>query len=260
MLEAADQAVQIAARAANGSSGSVAVGFLGAAGVSTVPDALMRLRASSPAVSVRIREFTTGPSVIEALTHRLVDLALLRPPVDAPGVETEELTVEPFVAVLPRGHRLERRKQIDLTDLLAEPFVLWDRASTPRVFDPIFAAAGGIGEPANVVVEAIGIPTIVGMVASGLGVSLLPASAVGRRTTDITVRPLRAPAPTLAQVVAWRRDDLSPVARRLLIELRAAAASPADADNGTSGAAASRASSRSSAGRATSTPSGVSRA
>ena len=108
--------------------------------------------------------------------------------------------------------------------MLGEPFVLWDRSSSPNVFDPVFAATGGVGRPTNVVVEAVGIPAIVGMVACGLGISLLPASAVRRVTTDISVRPLHQPAPTLGQVAAWRTDDLSPPGHALLEALRRAAA------------------------------------
>lgn len=223
VLAAADHAHHVAARAAGGTWGSVSLGFLGAAGVSVVPAALMALRADANEVSIRVREYTTGPSLVEALTHRAIDVALLRPPLDMPEIETEQLAVEPFVAVLPRGHRLARRRWIDVAELLDEPFVLWDRTSSPRVFDPVFSAAGGVGEPTNVIVEAVGIPSIVGMVAGGLGVSVLPASAVHRRTSDIAVRPLRPPAPTLAQIAAWRRNDLTPIGRRLLDQLRAAA-------------------------------------
>ena len=223
VLEATDHAVRIATRAAEGTTGSVAVGFLGAAGVSIVPDALVALRARGPALSIRVREYTSGPSLIDALSHKMIDLALLRPPLDIAGIETELIATEPFVVVLPRGHRLGRRRAIELAEILDEPFVLWDRTSSPQVFDPIFAASGGVGEPKNVVVEAVGIPSIVGMVAAGLGLSLLPASAVHRLASDVMVRPLRPPAPTIGQIVAWREHDLAPAARHLLDELRIAA-------------------------------------
>ena len=224
VLAAADHAASVAIRAATGAYGQVSVGFLGAAGASIVPDALVALRSRSPEISARVREFNAGPALIEALSQRLIDIAILRPPVQRVGIDCEEIGVEPFVVVLPRGHELEERDSIGLDEVLGEPFVLWDRSSSPNVFDPVFAATGGVGRPTNVVVEAVGIPAIVGMVACGLGISLLPASAVRRVTTDISVRPLHQPAPTLGQVAAWRTDDLSPPGHALLEALRRAAA------------------------------------
>jgi len=186
----------------------VSAGFLGAAAASVLPDAVKALRRNRPLLRIQLRELPSGPALLDALREGHIDLAVLRSPIDDDTLATEILREDPFVAVLPRDHVLTRQRQVKLADLLEQPFVLWERTSTPDVFDSIFEVGGRVGAPSNVIVESVGIQSVLGMVGAGLGVSLLPDSAAILRHPNVVVRSLRRPAPSISLVAAWRRDDL----------------------------------------------------
>ena len=222
ILAAVDRAALAAARAGRGELGTVSVGFLGAAAVRRLPTAVRTFQADRPGVRVELREMTSSPSLLRALRGRLIDLALLRPPVTDDGVDQERLASEPFVAVVPRDHAFAGRTAVSVSELLAQPFVLWQRSVTPEVVDAMFGPTGLVGEPRNVVVESAGVQTVFGAVGAGLGVSMLPWSATAIQHPDVVVCQLEPPVPHIELVAVWRDEGLAPAGEALLAVLRAA--------------------------------------
>jgi DNA-binding transcriptional LysR family regulator len=115
-------------------------------------------------------------------------------------------------AVLPATHRLADRAELTLPELAGDPWVLTPRASWPpwhEQYDRDFAAAGFTP---SVVQRAATVPNLLGLVAAGVGVTRLAASARTLRDTGVAFVPITgARAETVA---AWR--TLSPAAERLL--------------------------------------------
>jgi DNA-binding transcriptional LysR family regulator len=106
-----------------------------------------------------------------------VDLALLTLPIVAPDLEVLPVLKEEMVVVTPRGHALSRERTIDARRLGRHPLILFESGSNTRhVLDGFFREEG---IPANVVMETQNVEIIKAMVASGLGITLLPYSAIG---------------------------------------------------------------------------------
>ena len=128
------------------------------------------------------------------------------------------------VAVLPAGHALARRRRVPLAALAEVPLVLTDPESSVRVLvDRALAAQGIRVLPAY---EATYMSTAVGMVRAGLGVAVLPSSAVDLRAAPVLkTRPIGDP-PVLRQVLLMRQAgrSLSPAAEALVEALAATAA------------------------------------
>jgi DNA-binding transcriptional LysR family regulator len=202
LLTDVEDTMRTARDVAAGRLGELRVGAVGAALTATVPAVLRTLRAEAPNLTVRISQLSTTAQ-LNALADRRLDVGLVRGPAHHPGVHIEPLLREPLVAVLPHDHPLASRTHLDLAGLAGEPLVLWARADSPGAYDHIVALYQRSNLPAPAVIEGPDTTTQLALIASGLGISLQPASFgdLGRR--DLTLVPLRAPAPTTMLALAW---------------------------------------------------------
>src|SRR3546814_12170789 len=94
-----------------------------------------------------------------------------------------------MLVALPSGHPLAHRASISLLALSIEPFVLFSRAVGAGLHDEIVAACRVAGFSPRVVQEASQVTSIVNLVASGLGGSLLPASIPPMTPDGVNLRP-----------------------------------------------------------------------
>jgi DNA-binding transcriptional LysR family regulator len=125
-------------------------------------------------VELSLREMVTEAG-IAALLDGTLDLAFLRDGDPTDGVEMSTLLREPFIAVFPQAHCLARRRGLRVSDLRDEPFIFFARRMGPLAFDRTMACCEIYGFRPNIVQEAPQWPTLVRLVAAGLGVSLAPA-------------------------------------------------------------------------------------
>ncbi|OLT48219.1 LysR family transcriptional regulator [Saccharomonospora sp. CUA-673] len=167
--------------------GHIALGFLHLLGRSLVPNLLRDFRADHP----RAR-FTLVQGSLQDITDRLVhgeiDLCLVAPPPDTPDLDSFPLTEQELFVAVPEGHPLAGADHVHLPDLAAEPFVMLEHGYGLRqITDELCARAGFRPE---VAFEGQESDTVRGLVASGLGVSLLPKFEPGTPTGIVEV-PLR---------------------------------------------------------------------
>ncbi|HTC35524.1 MAG TPA: LysR substrate-binding domain-containing protein [Bryobacteraceae bacterium] len=186
-------------RLGRGEEGTLTVGFAGSVMFTELPAAIERYRRLYPKVELRLRELSTAPQ-IAALLNGTIDLAFLRDGDPTEGIQITTVLQERYVAVLPRGHALARKRSLRVRDLAAEPFILFARRMGPLAFDRTIACCEKSGFRPNIVQDAPQWPTLVRLVAAGLGVSLAPACvasiaipgavyrdvhAAGRTTVDL---------------------------------------------------------------------------
>lgn len=108
-----------------GRTGRVAVRYFATAGATMVAPAVAALRRAQPGVQVELRLSDAEDALLE-VRERRADVALVvRPPdrVSVDGIRFVHLADDRYVAVLPRGHRLAAKRELDLTDLADEPWV-----------------------------------------------------------------------------------------------------------------------------------------
>ncbi|MFI5961544.1 LysR family transcriptional regulator [Streptomyces asoensis] len=178
-----------------GRTGQLAVRYFATAGAALVAPAVARLREAHPGVRVDLR-LTADPQDPSAeVREGRADLALLVGSAEprGDGVRLTRLLDDPYLAVLPRGHRLAGRRSVRLAELAEEPFVgsEWPGPCLDAQLDACAAA----GFRPGFAVQSEDYMTAQGFVAAGLGVSLVPRLGLGSRHPGVVVREVRDPVP-----------------------------------------------------------------
>ena len=138
-----------------------------------LPPLIAAFRESYP--GIRVELFDQAPAGgIELVRERRVDFAVLSMPGPVVGLQYRVLFQESFVLVCPAGHPLARRKRVQLKDMAGTDLIRFARAGS--IGRHLEHAMRGIAFNDTMDVEQV--PTVAGMVAAGLGVSVVPIVAV----------------------------------------------------------------------------------
>jgi DNA-binding transcriptional LysR family regulator len=213
LFDQVDRATGAAQAAARGESGNLRIGFVGSAADGPLPRIVSAFRRQLPGVSMTLTEQGVDQQ-LEALRTGRLDVGFVRGPVDEPRLKVAEVYHESLVVVIPRRHRLARRKQLSGADLRSEALVLLARHEVPGLFDQVIAICQQHGFSPAVEQQATSIQAVLGLVAAGLGVSVLPKSVESLRRVGVRFLPLRGSRTTL--LVAWREDGRSAVLQSFL--------------------------------------------
>jgi DNA-binding transcriptional LysR family regulator len=200
-----DRAARNARRIHEGQTGLLRVSFAGSALLSLVPRVVQRLGATHPAIDIELRERSTSDQV-RALASGATDLGLAPLPVGDPDVDVEVLVRERTVAALPAAHPLARAPHLTLRLLAEYPFVLFPRDQAPGYHDLLMTAVTSAGTPPRVIQRPAETQTIIGLVAAGVGVSLVPASVQQLALDGVVYRPV-ADAPDTELAALSRRGE-----------------------------------------------------
>lgn len=173
-----------------GEVGFLRVGFIGSSMLTRLPAMLGKYRRQYPNVHLQLSENFTS-NLIQSLTKNTLDAGILRDGDPTEGLTIEPLFSEPFVAVLPSGHPLAKRKTISAADLRDEPFVFFTPTAGTLAYRKTIALCEAHNFRPRVVQEAPQWLTILRLVGAGLGVSIAPACVAQIATPDIACRTLR---------------------------------------------------------------------
>jgi len=216
----AGQAVQAARRAARGEIGQLSVGFVSSAVYGNVPSIFSLMRSRYPGVSLLLQDLTSEEQV-EALKTGRIDVGIIRPPVvDAEALKMQVIWQEALMIALPADNPLALREEIALEELAEESFIQIPRHVAPGFYDQCIRICARAGFSPKIVQEARTTPTIVSLVAGGMGVSILPSSLRSLQRAGVVYRPLKSPAPTSDMAVIWRPADTSPTLNAFLEIIR----------------------------------------
>jgi DNA-binding transcriptional LysR family regulator len=182
-----DDAAGDVADVAAGKSGKIRVGFVSSASYTTVPEAIRAFRQHRPRVDLVLHPLTSGEQVEQLLDGNL-DLGLIRDPGDVPGLNLELLSTEDLVAVLPETHRLAAAEEVRPKDLEGEPMILFPYRLMPGFVARVLRLFDSLPTPPMVVQQAIHQETVLGLVAAGLGISVLPESVQRFQMPGVTTR------------------------------------------------------------------------
>lgn len=214
LLSRADETTRIVSRVGSGQSGAVRIGCIPSGFSGVLLRLLPAFRRRFPDVLPLVYEMEATPQ-LEALSHGIVDAGLLRLSRPYPGVTVEPVDTEPLVAALPADNPLAAKDVVPLADLADESFVLFPRQAAADAFDVITAACGAAGFTPNAVYEVTNDHTLAGLVAAGLGVSVVPESTSNLMLPGIVYRPLAPPVPTTVMSIALPTTSPSPHAGHL---------------------------------------------
>ncbi len=226
ILERAARLPDLAARAARGERGRLAVGYTSSGAFHPfVAQQIRAFRAAGPGVVLALAEDGT-PELVRGLEEERLDAAFVRSGV-AHGADllVEPLLEEPMVAALPTGHSMARLKGIELAALAGETFVFYRRPTGPGLHDAILAACLRAGFSPMVGQEAPRMSSTLGLVAAGLGVSIVPASMQRMNVAGVAFVPFRGdPGLVAPLLLVTRRTGRSAIVERFRTQVKAAAA------------------------------------
>lgn len=215
VLEGAEEAEAAAVRAARGEVGRLSLGFTGYTLYGVLPGAIRAFGERFPGVDLNVQEGCTR-TLTEGLINGRFDVGLLHPPVAEESEDVlalEAVASEPLIAALPEEHPLSGRAEITAAALADDPFVLCPRTNGPHHHDAIVAVCRAAGFSPRVANES-GLPqTAIGLVAAGVGVSLVWESMGNLKRPGVAYAKLSGPTPRLVTAVAWRRGNPSAVAK-----------------------------------------------
>ncbi|MBC8093851.1 MAG: LysR family transcriptional regulator, partial [Pseudonocardia sp.] len=198
LLDEARRLVDDGERIARGEVATLRVGFVGSSLYGLLPLVLREARRRHPELRLVLEEQKTATQV-RALQRGQLDIGIVHLPLgpDA-GLTGVAATTDPVGLAVPSDHRLAGVAAIDLAQVADEPFVLFPRELEPHTYDRYVQACVQAGFAPRVAQQATGLQTILGLVASGMGVAFVAASVAANLTrTGVAFRPLTGPAPTL---------------------------------------------------------------
>jgi len=197
-------------------SGAFRLGVIPTIGPYLLPDLIPILRKRAPQMPLIIEENLTG-NLAPMLRDGELDAVIIALPFSIPGVKTEVVYEEPFSVVVPEGHRWEARKGVKPSELAGENLLVLNNGHCFR--DQVLEACPGQSNTAMPEGRAgSSLETIRNMVASGLGVSVLPSTALTPRYSSklLKVVPFSSPVPSRKVAVAWRQSFDRPAAVEVL--------------------------------------------
>jgi DNA-binding transcriptional LysR family regulator len=222
LLELAATAVRDARRAERGQIGRLRLGYSPGALMDVIRPVLDAFAEVRPDVEVLLRESGfTDPSGGLADGH--ADVAIIRPPISAHGVEWAALAHDERVALLPAGHRLAGEESIAVADLVDEA---WLYADTDPAWRAFWCAERERGAPPRYAGTIDSMEGLFEGVRGGIAVALVPASVERTvRWEGVRTVPVRDLAP--AEIaVAWRAHDENPLVRAFVAVARRVWAAP----------------------------------
>jgi LysR family transcriptional regulator, benzoate and cis,cis-muconate-responsive activator of ben and cat genes len=221
-LAALARTIHMTQRAARGQTGSLSLGFGGSAAYTFAPSALRKFRDLYPGVELSLHS-TPMTSQLEQLREQSIDVGFLMLPVHDKTFHTRLLLSDPLVVAAPVGHPLTRFKKIGLRAIEPYGLIMFPRAGGFGFFSHIVAICKRAGFVPTVAQEVGPMESVIGLVAAGVGISVVPSVAKRLRITGVEYRPLRESYAVMEFAMAWRRDNTSPVVRAfvdLMAELK----------------------------------------
>jgi LysR family transcriptional regulator, hydrogen peroxide-inducible genes activator len=219
VLMRCDDLAEVASAAREPLAGVIRLGVIPTVGPYLLPRALPRVRKEYPKLRLVLREEQTD-RLVAALRDGKLDAILVALPLAEVDLEAQPLFREPFLVAMPAGHRLARRGAhgtLREADLAGEDVLLLEDGHCLRAQALQVCQRAGAREPGRLHATSLG--TLVQMVANGLGITLVPASAAAveiRPDAGLALKAFAPPAPAREIGLAWRKASARGAEFRLL--------------------------------------------
>lgn len=204
VLEEAARIKQLAELGKNQLKGALKLGMIHSVGPYLLPEIIPILRKTAPDMPLEVEENLTA-NLETQLRNGVIDVAIVALPFDVPGLQYKALYDEEFDVVVPIHHHWATRKHINPEELSDEKVLLLN--SGHCFSNQVTQACPELSRKGEVL-QGNSLETIRNMVASNLGITVLPCSATAQRYNNplIKVIPFASPAPTRRIAIAWRKS------------------------------------------------------
>jgi LysR family hydrogen peroxide-inducible transcriptional activator len=209
VIEQAQQIKEIAKRGKDPITGPLRLGVIYTIGPYLLPDLVKQAIARVPQMPLLLQENFTA-KLLEMLRTGDLDCAIMAEPFPDTGLASAPLYDEPFMVALPQHHALIKRKSISAEELKHEAMLLLGTGHCFRdhVLEvcPEYARFSSDAEGIRKSFEGSSLETIKYMVASGVGITVVPQLSVAKDVYgQVAYLPFAEPVPTRRVVLVWRR-------------------------------------------------------
>jgi LysR family hydrogen peroxide-inducible transcriptional activator len=209
VIEQAAAIKEIAKRGKDPLDGALRLGIIYTIGPYLLPELVRHAIEMTPQMPLMLQENFTV-KLLEMLRTGELDCAIMAEPFPDTGLAIAPLYDEPFVVAVPKQHPLAKRKSISAEELKKETMLLLGTGHCFRdhVLEvcPEFARFSSDAEGIRKSFEGSSLETIKHMVASGMGVTVVPQLSISKEAQPLVrYLPFEAPVPTRRVVLAWRR-------------------------------------------------------
>ncbi len=230
VLAEANRVKELADAAGDPLAGPLRIGAIYTIGPYLLPKLVPLVKERAPKMLLMIEESFTD-RLLESLKRGDLDVAVLALPISEPGLVAQPVYDETFRVLVPTTHPWAKKKNVVPPELLGEPLLMLGRGNCFR--DQVLDLCSAAGEGGPQVLEGSSLETIRHMVASGVGITVMPATAVDTLPkTDplLRVRPFAEPQPSRRVGLVWRasfpRHQAIDLLRRALLDCRLPGTSP----------------------------------
>ena len=206
---------------ARGEEGLLRVGFIGPASLSRLPLAIRGFRESNPRIRLEFSARATSEQLPLLRTDRLDVIFVRLFGHDTEGLESMIFLREPYVLALPQGHALAKRDRLDMTDLKGVPMIFNQRVAQPALYRSLMGSFHKAGFMPEVIQEVNTEQATVALVATGLGVALVPKSSATDHRAGVVFRPLDGDLPWWEISALWKRRRETPLLLKFLEVIKA---------------------------------------
>jgi DNA-binding transcriptional LysR family regulator len=218
VIEQSERAIAVARRTARGELGAINIGYVNTAMLEPdLPDLLFGFRASVPDAQIRLEE-TSVQEQITALEQYRLDVGIVRAPV---GPLPGDLRIRPFtqsrlLAIVPPPLAARLPRPVRLTDLADEPFIALRDPTGIGLAHHIWTLCVRAGFTPRLDLRVDNATSIVGLVAAGFGVSVVPAALAKIGLDSVAFLELDNPDACTELLIVHRQSDMSPLKHRFL--------------------------------------------
>jgi DNA-binding transcriptional LysR family regulator len=212
ILERIDTCEQEMKAVASGKAGQLRIGFTAASSLlSPFPALIHAFRDHYPDINVTLKEHTSIAQ-LQAIGERELDVGVIRRPQRnlVSGISFRKLATDRLVVAAHRGHRLLEKPEIHIQDLAEENFIFYPRKIGVGIYDQFIELCGKRGFFPNIVQEAQEATTIIGLVASGLGIAVVPSGLQFIKIPNVAFMPLADDDAETDLFLAFRAGEENP--------------------------------------------------
>lgn len=191
------------------------IGFVPSVLYGVLPGLIRQLREEESQVEVGLTEMITVQQV-EALKSGRIDLGFGRIALNDAAVVQQVVMAEPLVAAVPLGHPLGLEAAPTADTLAGFPFLLYPARPRPSYADHLMSLFRSRGLQLRVVHEANELQTALGLVAAGIGITLVPLSVQRLHRDDVRYVHIDAPGFVSPVIMSFRAGDASPLLLRAI--------------------------------------------
>jgi len=208
MLARVNEVVKATRRVGAGQRRWLGVGFVPSVLYGFLPRTVQQFTSDHPELDLILSELTSVQQ-IEALRAGRIDIGFGRLRIDAEGIDNTVLAEEPLVVVLPKTSPLSKHPDVSMADLLQEVLVIYPSQPRPSFADQILSQFRVRGYAVEKTYETNGLQTAIGLVAAGMGVTVVGSSVQRLQRDDVVYLPFREPGVTTPLIMSARSGEPS---------------------------------------------------